>query len=129
VRLLRYPPRESVKNPLGYILRVATNVLNDFRARDHQDTIPFDPSEENEYLDLAADFWAVEGLESRVEQEQWVESILRQLSPLHQALVLMCKRDGLSYAEAGQKLEVPANTIKRHLADAIALFEVFASRG
>jgi DNA-directed RNA polymerase specialized sigma24 family protein len=128
MRLLRYPP-QGLQNGGGYILRIAANVLHDFRARYQLESRlveSVNESNDNELMDV---FRAEEDVGRLAEQADWIESILIQMSLLHRVAILLCKRDGHSYAEAAEKLGMPLNTFKRHLADAIGLFKVLASKG
>ena len=127
-RLLKYRSKRPIENPRAYVLRVASNVLKSFRTRNSsKDRIELDGADAEEFLELATNFWS-DSARNEAEEQQRIELILSQLSPLHAALLVMCMRDGMSHKEAGRVLGIPVNTIKFHVANAKALFKVFASR-
>lgn len=126
-RLLKYRSKKPIENPRAYVLRVASNVLKSFRTRNSRKDQVEPGRADAEFLELATDVWS-DSARNEAEEQQRVELILSKLPPLHAALLVMCMRDGMSHKEAGRVLGIPANTIKFHVANAKALFKVFASR-
>jgi RNA polymerase sigma-19 factor, ECF subfamily len=127
LRLLRFPSREVIENPAAYMYRVAAHVVQDFNLRQENERVRFDSQALQALADHTADIW-IDDLTARLDAEQEVERLLQRLPPALRIVLILCKRDGQSYEEAGAKLGISPNTVKKHLADAIALCRVWAAR-
>ncbi len=128
LRLLRYRPNDPVESPIAYILKVAKNVMSDFAARHskERDRLVFDEAQVSEYSNVAEDDSADPAQSTANQQElSW---LTRGLLPMPLAVLTLCKRDGLSYKEAGTALGISPDTVKKHLAQAIAHCAVRANR-
>jgi RNA polymerase sigma factor (sigma-70 family) len=111
LRLLRARDLGDIRNPQAYLLRVAGNVLNEWRQ--HQ------PRPESIVMmddDLVADEASPEfELEASISQER-LEAALAAVSPTMRAVLLLRLRDELPCGEIAAKLEVTERQVKRHLA-------------
>jgi RNA polymerase sigma factor (sigma-70 family) len=56
----------------------------------------------------------------RINMERQLESVLAQLPPLHAAILVMKKRDGLSMEEIASELGISIHTVKKYLCRAMA---------
>jgi len=119
LRLLRLERGEFVNKPLAYLYRIASNLVYEFKLRERNDPVVFD----SEALDQAAENprepFAYEASE-RLSAEQQVESMLTGLPPLYRAVLVLRKRDGLSYSEIARTLDISVHTVKKYLARAVA---------
>jgi len=56
---------------------------------------------------------------AHIDAPEQLEYVLRQLPPMYRAVLLLRKRDGMSYAEIAQKLKLSVHTVKKYLARAV----------
>ena len=125
-RLLRVENAELIRNPLAYLLGIATHVVREFRQRKQHQCVIFDS-------DMADSLSADLGLAARdptshasdqLELQNWLDNALQQLPPTHQAVLLLVKRDGLSYEEAARTMGLSVHTIEKYLVEARARLRV-----
>ncbi len=115
LRLLRVDRQVLVRQPRSYLLRIAANLLHEWRLKARQ-THPHDAAE-------------LERLEASDSPEQTAiahrrgirltEELLHLAPPVRAALVLQV-RDGLSYEEIAARMNVSQRMIKRYLLTAYA---------
>jgi RNA polymerase sigma-70 factor (ECF subfamily) len=122
-RLLRVRDADLVRTPLAYLLGIATHVVREFRQRKHNERILFD-SEVTDDLCDNPDQVVPAGVAERLELQDRLERALEQLSPTHQLVLLLVKRDGLSYAEAAKISGLSIHTIEKYLVEARAQLRV-----
>jgi RNA polymerase sigma-70 factor (ECF subfamily) len=118
LRLLRVERAELVRQPRAYLYRIAVNLVTEFRLRSRRDPITYD----SETLEELAEKAGTEPLDEgeRAADAQQIEALLEQLPPLYRAIFVLRKRDGLSYPEIAQQLEISVHTVKKYLARAVA---------
>ena len=122
-RLLRVRDADLVRNPLSYLLGIATHVVREFRQRRQHERVLFDS-------DLADDLCArsregeAPGKADQIELRQRLDKALKQLPPSHQLVLLLVKRDGLSYAEAASAAGLSVHTIEKYAVEARARLRV-----
>lgn len=110
LRMLRFTNAELLQDPRAYLYRVARNVLHDKlllaeRYREVHDTSAADAVRG----DLTQD------QTTHVDNARDVELILSKLPPLYRAILQLRMRDGLSYVEIAQALELSAHTVKKYM--------------
>jgi RNA polymerase sigma-70 factor (ECF subfamily) len=118
LRLLRVARAELVRQPRAYLYRIAVNLVSEFRLRAQREPITYDSSTLEELAETAVTELAGEA-EQALEAQQ-IEGFLEQLPPLYRAILLLRKRDGLSYQEIAQQLDISVHTVKKYLARAVA---------
>ncbi len=118
LRLLRVERAELVRQPRAYLYRIAVNLILEFRLRARREPIVFDSDALAEAAERISEAPADEG--ERAADAQQIELILDQLPPLYRAIFVLRKRDGLSYEEISQQLEISVHTVKKYLARAVA---------
>ena len=115
LRLLQTEPRE-IKKPLSFVLGVAAHVVADHWSAETKTRSRF-PSAGDVY-EICGDL-ASEALGDRLEDwlsvRQQVDEALSKLSPMHAAILILHKRDGLSYEEVAQRLELSVHTVHSYL--------------
>jgi RNA polymerase sigma factor (sigma-70 family) len=127
-RLLRVRNADLVRNPLSYLLGIATHVVCEFRQRKQQERVLFDS-------DLADDLCAhsqqaqAPGMAEQLELRERLDKALNQLPPAHQLVLLLVKRDGLSYSEAADAAGLSVHTIEKYVVEARARLRVFLAEG
>jgi RNA polymerase sigma-70 factor (ECF subfamily) len=120
LRLLRVERAELVRQPRAYLYRIAVNLIAEFRLRSRRDPITYDSDAvaEAEAAGHTSETATDEG--EHAADAQQIELILNQLPPLYRAIFVLRKRDGLSYQEIAQQLEISVHTVKKYLARAVA---------
>jgi RNA polymerase sigma factor (sigma-70 family) len=111
LRLLRAPDLQQVRNPRAYLLRVAGNVVAEWR-RQYPPTGPFSAEEE----DAQADECLPELTLDATLSEERLNRQLSQMSPMMRAVVLLRLRDEYSYKEVAQELDLTLRQVRRYLA-------------
>lgn len=122
-RLMRVENAELIRNPLAYLLGIATHVVREFRQRKQHQCVIFD----SDMADSLSDSPALVprgGDADRLELQNWLDNALKQLPPTHQAVLLLVKRDGLSYEEAAVSTGLSVHTIEKYLVEARARLRV-----
>jgi RNA polymerase sigma-70 factor (ECF subfamily) len=118
LRLLRVERAELVRQPRSYLYRIAVNLVSEFRLRARREPITYDSEALAELAEIA-------GVETtpdaqRAADAEQIEALLEQLPPLYRAILILRKRDGLSYPEIAQQLDISVHTVKKYLARAVA---------
>jgi len=121
-RLLRVRNADLVRNPLSYLLGIATHVVREFRQRKQHERVLFD----SELAEVSADSSddASQGLADQLELRQRLERALTQLPAGHQLVLLLVKRDGLSYEEAAGAAGLSVHTVEKYVVEARARLRV-----
>ena len=116
MRLMRVPADEFILNPEAYIFSTARLVALDFgrQARRQEKRICFDSDVVVQLTENPSEPCPDEPAR-RVSSSQLLESFLAQLPPEHAAALLLHERDGYSYAEIAQMLEVSERAVERYL--------------
>ena len=119
LRLLHFPPDERIKNPSAYLLQVARNVLMDFAQRQsrERERVIFHDVELSRYFEFAeAD--SVDCAQATADRQELLR-LFETLPRMERAVLILCKRDRLSYRETAEFLGISQRTVKRHLASAL----------
>jgi RNA polymerase sigma-70 factor (ECF subfamily) len=122
-RLLRVRDAELVRQPLAYLLGIATHVVREFRQRKQHDRVVFDSTLADDVCDRS-DSVATRGPADDLELKNRLERALAQLPPTHLMVLLLVKRDGMSHAEAARKAGLSVHTIEKYVVDARARLRV-----
>ena len=118
-RLLRVENADLIRSPLAYLLGIATHVIREFRQRRQHPLVVFD-SEVADTLSEQPDARNSVSDADQMELRNWLEAALQQLPPTHQLVLLLVKRDGLSYEEASDRTGLSVHTIEKYLVEARA---------
>ncbi len=117
LRLLRLEKNELVNQPQAYIYTIASHVASQFRLRAERGGVVFDSEIAKAVLERPRHV-ATDELLDRLDSERQVEQLLQLLPPTHRAVFVLCKRDGLSYAEIAAQLSLSAHTVKKYVQEA-----------
>jgi RNA polymerase sigma factor (sigma-70 family) len=116
LRLLRMDDVSLIRNPRSFVIHLAAHAAHEWRmlARNRlqhsEDDLPVliaedsDPAEKME-------------IEQRVDR---LARVLGTLSPKRQAVVLMHRRDGMTYQEIAARMNLSVGMVKKHLARGLA---------
>jgi RNA polymerase sigma-70 factor (ECF subfamily) len=118
LRLLRVERGELVRQPRAYLYRIAVNLVSEFRLRARREPITYDSDTLAELAEIASVETSSDA--QRAADAEQVETLLEQLPPLYRAILILRKRDGLSYPEIAQQLDISVHTVKKYLARAVA---------
>lgn len=119
VELLRYSPREPVREPQAYLYKIAWHVVNRSNARSEREAIPHEPQDLERIANRALEDHAGDP-SVRLEAEQRVLSALSELPPLYGATLILSRRDGLSYSQIAKELNISVHTVRKYLTRALA---------
>jgi RNA polymerase sigma factor (sigma-70 family) len=110
LRLLRARDLNEVRNPLAYLLQVASHVAMEWCDRQRRDDsmVVLD-------VDTVADPLLPElELDARLSQQR-LEKTLTSMSPMMRAVVLLRLRDERSYQEIAAELRITDRQVRRYL--------------
>jgi len=114
-RLCRIKNPDLVRQPDAYLFTIASNLASEFLLKQNKRPVHVNIDNISEH--------EKESLEKPIEKSPEImklESILTQLPPLYQAILLMRKRDGYSHQEIADQLEISPNTVHKYLTRALA---------
>jgi len=119
LRLLRLEKTALVRKPIAYMYVVASQVVAQFRMQMEQDPTTYD----TEVLSHIGDHPSEEPpdeLAERLNAQQQLKQLLEELPTMHRNVLLLRKRDGLSWVEIAEKLGISTHTVKKYLYEARA---------
>ncbi len=122
-RLLRVRDTELVRDPLAYLFGIAANVAREFLQRRYQDSVVFD-SEVADRAPAGPERLTEGSVAERLELGDQLNRALIKLPPTHRLVILLVKRDGLSYAEASRTTGLSVHTIEKYLVEARSLLRL-----
>lgn len=127
-RFLALEDAQLVINPQAYLFGIASHVVSEYRMREEQNLITYD-SEILEQVSDAIEHATPDTLAERLGLEREMNCALAALSDTHRAVLLMVKRDGLSYDEAARATHLTVNTIATYVMEARAKVKSILGRG
>lgn len=121
MRYWQIAQREPIRNPQGFLYRLAANFVYEFRMREKRGVVTVDSELAELGDENSADVWRNE-LEQRVISAQEIDRTLRGMPKLWRAILLMTKREGMSAEDIAQRLGISKKTVYIYLGYAIAQF-------
>lgn len=120
LRFLALPHKEQVRQPQAYLLRIATNLITEYRLREQRAPVVFD----SELADVRiehepVDVWK-DAMGDSLQLTQQFEEELWQMPPTQRAVMLLWARDGLSPVEIAEKMQLTPKTARKYLTRALA---------
>jgi len=125
-RLLRYPPREPVRDPQKYLFQTAHNVLRSAHRRariQQQRYLHCEPQELQLFAEGLSRLWVEEEGGDEVAQQEFVK-ILNQLPRAYRVALLRQRRDGWNYQQISAELGVSVNTVKDYIVKTLNHFRL-----
>ncbi|HUO94793.1 MAG TPA: RNA polymerase sigma factor [Steroidobacteraceae bacterium] len=118
LRLLRVADHTAIRDPVHYLYAVASNLLKEHAdaERRRANGVDIDTVPPHEALQTVAEFG---GEVDSADRAARLREVLAELSPKCRAAVALRFTYGLSYREAGERLGVSSQMIKKHVAHAI----------
>ena len=123
-RFLLVKDADAVRNPQAYLFGIASHVVREALFREDRSLVTFD-SDIAEHAEENLPSGAQDALEERLALRQELRAALMRLPLAHRAVLLLIKRDGLSYEEAAEKLHLSVNTVTSYLFEARARVKTF----
>jgi len=120
LRLLRIRRVDLVRQPRAYVYGIAAHVLHEFRVRAQNQRVKFDSRLLEQLEQDPSNESSTEDLADRLARLTELETALARLSPTHQAVLLLQKRDGMSREEVARALGLSVHTVKKYVFQAMA---------
>ena len=117
VRLLRLERKDLIRDPRPYLFRIASNILYEFELSRKNDIAGH--TRWSAEQDLDSDFGLVEQSVESLGLRKHLESALRGLSPKCRAVVILHRRDGMTYEEIADEIGVSRSMVKKYLAQGL----------
>ena len=116
VRLLRLERKDLIREPRSYLFRIAANVLYEFQLKQRADQAGLQRwHAESDAAQGSATDPQIELLALR----RVMESTLAQLSPKCRAVLILHRRDGLTYQEIAEEIGISASMVKKYLIEGL----------
>lgn len=122
-RLLRVQNVDLVRKPLAYLLGIAAHVVREFRQRKQHDVVLFD-SEVTDEMNASPQQVTAQDLAEQLDLQTRLERAFLQLPPTHRLVLLLVKRDGLSYVEAAKTANLSVHTVEKYVVEGRAMLRV-----
>ncbi len=117
MRILRTDQFEEIRPPEFYLHRIATNLAHEHCKKQRNSKVScFSDIPENQ-SDAEP---SAEDTAANRQNMLALEKVLATLSPNVQASLIWHRRDGLTYAEIGERLGVSSNMVKKYLQTGVA---------
>lgn len=113
VRLLRVERKDLIKNPQAYLYRIAANLIYEQQLKRRSDAAGLErwTKERAQIADTIGTDRAADAIVIRGQ----LNKVLDQLSPKCRAVIILHRRDGLTYDEIAQRLGISARMVKKYL--------------
>jgi RNA polymerase sigma factor (sigma-70 family) len=122
-RFLRTQHLDSVRHPQAYLFRIASHVVADSLSQDERSVVRFD-SEMVDDADRSLEHATPDALADRLGLAQELQRGLRELPPMHAAVLLLAVRDGLSHKEVARRTGLSVSTVGLYVCEARARIRV-----
>jgi RNA polymerase sigma-19 factor, ECF subfamily len=119
LRFLQLPPEREIDEPHAYLFRIAVNLVYELRRRREHRLISYDSELAEARANVAVDGGATDPSEELVAAEQ-LSRLLRQIPEGYRRVLILHKRDGLTYEEIANQLQISKQSVQKYLARAIA---------
>jgi len=113
LRLLSMKRHDLIREPRPYLYRIAANILYEFELKRKADVLGQTRWLEEHRDDV--DPGEMETLHLR----GVLESVLQQLSPKCRAVLILHRRDRMTYEEIGSRIGISTSMVKKYLAQAL----------
>jgi RNA polymerase sigma-19 factor, ECF subfamily len=118
VRLLRLDRKELIRDPQPYVYRLAANLVHEFELKRRTDDARLMRWTQDRALD---DPVPIEARAEAVTLRARIDDALDQLTPNCRAVLVLHRRDGLTYDEIAARLKISPSMVKKYLATGLRL--------
>lgn len=129
-RFLRVKRIDMIENPRAYLFRIASHVVGDARRLETRNPVTYD-SEAIESAANGLEPAATDPIAERLNFAQELREVslaIEQLPAMHQAVLLLAVRDGLSHKEVARKTGLTVATVKLYVCEARARLRTILNR-
>jgi RNA polymerase sigma-70 factor (ECF subfamily) len=113
VRLLSVRRQDLIRDPRPYLYRIAANILYEFELKRKADVVGQTHWSQEQLVDEGPD--EMESLHLR----SCLESVLEQLSPKCRTVLILHRRERMTYEEIGARIGISTSMVKKYLAQAL----------
>jgi RNA polymerase sigma-70 factor (ECF subfamily) len=117
LRLLRMKNLDLLRKPRAYIHGIALHVVREFRMREMKAGTTLDPHEIVELAEHPTELRR-DDLPEQLDIQRQLTSALRRLPIAHRTAFILHKRDGYSYEEIAEKLQVSVHAVDKYIVQA-----------
>jgi RNA polymerase sigma factor (sigma-70 family) len=118
-RFLQIEDADAVRNPQAYLYGIASHVVREALFREDKSLVTYD-SERAEEAGERLNQALPDDMAERLSLQQDLKRALAKLPVMHRVVLLLVKRDGLSYAEAARKTRLNVSTVTNYVFEARA---------
>lgn len=119
VRFFQLPEGHAIRNPAAYLLRIATNLVYEYRIRPDRQVVTYDSEIADERAQVLPSALGSDPSHQLTSAEH-LDRVLAQIPPAYRQALLLHKRDGLSYAEISARLGISLEAVKKRIVRALA---------
>ncbi|MBL8265889.1 RNA polymerase sigma factor [Steroidobacter sp.] len=119
-RLVRVRQPDLVKDPHAYLFGIAFHVIRELRLQENRQPVHYDSQIADRAGEQPPDHVSPDEMALQLDTQRQLQRALADLPELHRALILLCKRDGLTYEEAAKATGISVHMVEKHLIQARA---------
>jgi RNA polymerase sigma-70 factor (ECF subfamily) len=120
LRLLRVGKAElATGDSPAYLYWIASHVVYEFKLRAKRERVVFDSDAVDALTEHPPEVER-DPIGEGLDLEGQLSRALKRLPPAYRAVILMHKRDGLSFAEVANELQLSKHTVKKYVGRALA---------
>ena len=120
IRLSRVEKLDYVRKPLAYLFGIAFHVISELQIKEEQDRMVCYDSDAVDRLSDSSQHAIPDEFVDRLNLQRQLEKAFASLPPPYQTVLLLCKRDGMSYEEAAAASGLSVHTVEKYLVRARA---------
>lgn len=113
VRLLRLDRKDLIRDPQPYVYRLAANLVHEFELKRRADDARLTRWTRERATDEPV---PVESAAEAVTLRARIDEALEQLTPNCRAVLILHRRDGMTYDEIAARLNISPSMVKKYLA-------------
>ncbi|MEJ1960798.1 MAG: sigma-70 family RNA polymerase sigma factor [Gammaproteobacteria bacterium] len=110
---------DYVRKPLSYLFGIAFHVISEQHIKEKGRVVTYD-SDAVDRLSDSEHYSAPDEFVDRLNLQRQLEKAFAQLPEHYQTVLLLCKRDGMSYEEAAAASGLSVHTVEKYLVRARA---------
>ena len=118
LRLLRRSRDDLVRHPEAYLFRIAANLMYENWLKVRPEGSLRSEDVDPELLD--SDDLSTESAAAKQQSVDALERVLRVMPPMRRQVVILNRRDGMTYEEISARLGISVGMVKKHLAKGLA---------
>jgi RNA polymerase sigma factor (sigma-70 family) len=117
VRLLRMERKDLIRHPRAYLYRIAANILYEFELKRKADVAGLARWSEEQQLDGGGGYADSDAEDPALRSR--LDSVLGELSPKCRAVLILHRRDGMTYEEIGTRIGISPSMVKKYLSQGL----------